>query len=236
MSVAVHEPAVVLTDLVLAVLGAVLAWRLTGVGRVLMGGLASAAFFGAIFHAFFPARTATTAGYLAWLPVAGSILVVAAALLDMALSIFVTRLTPGPSPGNTDTRRAVALKYCILVCYCLLFVAVVLFVDESFSTIVLLYAPALALGLGAAALAAIRTRERAWTLVAVGLTLSAVAALLQQARVAIHPVLFDHNAVYHVVQAAALVVLYLGFRNGRGLTDPGREPGEHVSTDAGSVN
>ena len=37
-------------------------------------------------------------------------------------------------------------------------------------------------------------------------------AVLQQLEVALHPVYFDHNAVYHAVQAAALVVLYLGFR------------------------
>ncbi len=30
-------------------------------------------------------------------------------------------------------------------------------------------------------------------------------------RVALHPVYFDHNAVYHVVQAVALVILYIGF-------------------------
>jgi hypothetical protein len=30
----------------------------------------------------------------------------------------------------------------------------------------------------------------------------------QQAGVALHPVHFDHNAVYHVVQAVALYLLY----------------------------
>jgi len=216
-----HEPAVVLTDLVLAILGAVLCLRLRGVGAVILGGLASAAFWGAIFHAFFPAKTATTAGFIAWLPVAFSILVVAASLLDMALSILVARLTPGGSPGggNTKIRRA------IVVLYSILFAGVVLFIDESFSTIVLLYGPTLVLGLAAAALEVIRARSRggAWALVALGLTLSAAAAMLQQAGVALHPVYFDHNAVYHVVQAAALVVLYLGFREPR--TDPAARAG-----------
>jgi hypothetical protein len=36
--------------------------------------------------------------------------------------------------------------------------------------------------------------------------------MLQQARVAVHPVYFDYNAVYHVVQAIALVFLYFGWR------------------------
>lgn len=197
-----HEPAVVLTDLVLAILGAVLGWRLTGQGRVILGGLASAAFWGAVFHAFFPSKTATLAGFVVWLAVAFSILVVGAALLDMALSVLVARLTPGG-------------RHAIVVTYSILFAAIILFIDESFSMIVRLYAPILLLALAAAALEAIRARSRAWALVALGLTLSAAAALLQQARVALHPVYFDHNAVYHVVQAAALVVLYLGFHERR---------------------
>ncbi len=207
-----HEPAVVLTDLALAILGAILCWRLTGLGAVLMGGLASAAFWGAIFHAFSPDRTATTLGFVAWRLVAMSILVVAASLLDMALSIFGARLTPGASPGNTRARRAIVLAYCIV------FLGIVLLIDESFSTVVLLYGPILVLALAAAALEAIRTGTRRWALVALGLTLSAAAAVLQQAGVALHPVYFDHNAVYHVVQGGALVLLYLGFHERR--TDP----------------
>jgi hypothetical protein len=190
-----HEPAVVLTDLALAILGAVLCWRLSGTGAFILGGLASAAFWGAIFHAFFPDRTSTALGFVAWLPVALSIMVVAAALLYMALSVFVTR------PPRV-----------VVGAYCAVFLGVLLLIDESFSTIVLLYGPVLVLALAAAAVQAIRMRERPWGIVALGLTVSAAAALLQQAHVAIHPVYFDHNAVYHVVQAVALVLLYLGFQ------------------------
>ena len=197
-----HEPAVVLTDLALAILGAILCWRLTGLGAVIMGGLASAAFWGAIFHAFFPDRTATPLGFVAWFPVALSILIVAAALLTLALSILTPRLPP-------------SLRRTIVAIYAVGFASIVLFIDESFSTIVRLYGPTLMIGLAAAALEALRTRTRAWALVALGLTVSAAAALVQQSRVALHPVYFDHNAVYHVVQAGALVFLYRGFHERR---------------------
>lgn len=207
-----HEPAVVLTDLVLAIIGAVLYRRLTGLGAVIMGGLASAAFWGAIFHAFFPDRTATPLGFIVWLPVAFSILAVAVALLTLALSILAPRL---PVP----------LRRTIVTGYAVGFAGVVLFIDESFSTIVALYGPTLVLALGAAGVEAIRTRSRGWALVALGLTLSAAAALLQQARVALHPVYFDHNAVYHLVQAAALVLLYLGFHERHPRTDPAARAG-----------
>ncbi len=86
-----------------------------------------------------------------------------------------------------------------------------LLVDESFGSIVRFYVPALLLFLLAATVRAIRDRG-GWISIALGLALSAVAALLQQLQVALHPVYFDHNAVYHMVQAAALVMLYAGFR------------------------
>jgi hypothetical protein len=105
------------------------------------------------------------------------------------------------------------------------FLVVVLLVDESFTSIVRFYMPALILLLIAAGQQALRGRSTGWALIAIGLTASVGAALLQQAEVSLHPTYFDHNAVYHVVQGIALVILYLGFRR---VPDapPGRpEPG-----------
>jgi hypothetical protein len=200
--IAIPDPDVVFTDLGLAALGAYLGWRLwreRAPGVVVMLGLASAALWGAMFHAFFPAKTATTAGYIVWLFVAFAIAVVAESLLDMALTMLFARLARG-------VRRAIVLGYCVL------FAVVILFVDESFTTITRLYAPTVLLMLGVAQYQASRSRNARWMLVSGGLALSVLAALLQQARISIHPVYFDHNALYHVVQAAALVLLYFGFR------------------------
>ncbi len=204
----IPEPAVVLTDLGLAFLGAYLGRRLWTApgggllqrkGVLVIAGLASAAFWGAIFHAFFPANTTTPSGFIAWIPVMLSILVVAATLLELCLRV----LGPGLPP---------LVRRSIVATYAAGFAAVVLLVDESFSTIVRFYAPTLVLFLIAAARQAIRSRSAGWTLIAVSLILSGVAALLQQAAVSIHPVYFDHNALYHVFQGIALVLLYLGFR------------------------
>ena len=204
----IPKPDVVFTDLGLAILGAYLGWRLwtargggmlPRTGVVVVGGLASAAFWGAIFHAFFPANTATPSGFIVWIAVALSILVVAAALLELGLRILTPRLAP-------------LLRRSIVVTYAVGFAAVVLFVDESFSTIVRFYAPALVFFLIVAVRQAIRTRSAAWWLIAVSFIISGAAALLQQANVSIHPVYFDHNAVYHVLQGIALVLLYRGFR------------------------
>jgi len=205
---AIHEPDVALTDLGLAILGAYFSWRLaidsarralTRLAAVVMGGLASAALWGAIFHAFFPAKTATRAGFLAWALVALSIVVVASALLGLALWLLAPKI-------GAVVRGAVVAVYAIGFAY------TVVMLDDSFTSIVRFYAPTLVLVLVAAAVQAIHTRSEGWALVAAGFALSIAAAVLQQAKVAVHPTYFNHNAVYHVVQGVALVFLYQGFR------------------------
>jgi len=207
LGIPIHEPDVVFTDLGLALLATYLArrlWTSSGqrelprAGAVLMGALASAAFWGAIFHAFFPDETSTPRGFVAWLPVALSILIAAAAMLELGVRVLVPRIPP-------RVRRSIVAIYAVS------FAAVLLLVDESFTSIVRFYLPALLLLLIAASHEAARSRSVGWTLIASGLVMSAGAALLQQAGVSIHPTYFDHNALYHVTQGIALAFLYLGF-------------------------
>lgn len=214
VGIGLNDPDVVLTDLALAILGAWFAWRLAGqsragrlgrTGAVLMAGLASAALWGAAFHAFFPANTATLPGRIAWIPVSLSIVVAAAALLELGLSVLAAGLDPRVRRG-------------IVGVYALAFAGMAL-ADDSFAGIVRFYVPALLLFLIGATVGAIRSGG-GWIPIALGLALSAVAAVLQQAGVAVHPVYFDHNAVYHLVQAVALVLLYLGFRRVSETTAP----------------
>jgi hypothetical protein len=208
LGVTIHDPDVVFTDLGLALLGGYLGWRLwkapgprmlLRTGALLMGGLASAALWGAVFHAFFPAGTATPAGFLIWVPVALSIVLAASVMLELSLRLLLPRI-------QSRVRRL------IVATYAMVFAIVVLLVHESFSSIVYFYTPALVLLLNAAGQQALRSRDAGWTLIAAGLIMSAAAAMLQQAKVAVHPVYFDSNAVYLVVQAIALVVLYFGWR------------------------
>jgi hypothetical protein len=208
VGVTILDPDVAFTDLGLALLGGYLGWRLwrapgphmlLRTGTVLMGGLASAALWGAVFHAFFPAGTATLPGFLAWVPVVLSIVVAASAMLELSLRLLLPRI-------EFRVRRSIVATYAVV------FAVVVLLVHESFSSIVYFYTPALILLLIAAGQQALRSRDAGWTLITTGLILSAGAAMLQQAKVSVHPVYFDHNAVYHVVQAIALVFLYFGWR------------------------
>ena len=211
----IHDPDVAGTDVALALLAAYLGWRLwrdaggrrlQRTGAVLLAALASAAAWGALFHAFFPAGTTTLPGSLAWKPVALSIVLAAATMLDLGLGLLLPRLAPG-------LRRSVVLAYAIA------FAAVVILLDDSFTSIVRFYVPTLILLLLASARQSVRSQSVGWRLVLTGLLLSAGAAVLQQARVTVHPVYFDHNAVYHLVQTIAVVFLYLGWRR---APDPAR--------------
>ena len=101
LGVTIHDPDVVFTDLGLALLGGYLGWRLwkapgprmlLRTGALLMGGLASAALWGAVFHAFFPAGTATPAGFLIWVPVALSIVLAASVMLELSLRLLVPQI------------------------------------------------------------------------------------------------------------------------------------------------
>ena len=62
----------------------------------------------------------------------------------------------------------------------------------------------------------IGARSPAAALGTFGLLLSIAGAVLQQARLGVHPDWFSHNDLYHVIQAGALWLLHLA---GRELRD-----------------
>lgn len=93
------------------------------------------------------------------------------------------------------------------------YAAVIVFVSDAFWVAVVGYLPAAALLFAAFLAAAVRERTSWARLGAWGLALSFVAAAIQQLRIALHPVYFNHNALYHLVQAAALALVFLACRD-----------------------
>jgi hypothetical protein len=89
--------------------------------------------------------------------------------------------------------------------YCL----VILFVTDNFMFAIVNYLPpALALLLALIFLWR-RTRERQPAIGAIGIGLMFVASWAQQQRFALHPVYFNHNALYHLAGAAALLLIFV---------------------------
>lgn len=92
------------------------------------------------------------------------------------------------------------------------YAAVIVFVTDAFWVAVAGYLPAAAFLFAGFLRAAVR--DRAWwaRLGAFGLALTFGAAAIQQFRIGLHPVYFNHNALYHLVQAVGLALLFVASR------------------------
>jgi hypothetical protein len=94
----------------------------------------------------------------------------------------------------------------------LLYSVWVLFWDQRFMFAILNYLPA-TFFLLLAFLLQIRTGDRRSALFGTSSVLATlIAAAIQQLQIAMHPTYFNHNAIYHLLQAIALALLLVAFR------------------------
>src|SRR5262249_37764067 len=102
-------------------------------------------------------------------------------------------------------RAAVAL----FIVYC----AVVLFLSDSFLIAIVDYLPVV-IFLGWVFFDRYwQTHQRAFRNGLVGVCMMLFAAAAQQAKLGIHPKYFNHNALYHVIQGTALLLLFMTARH-----------------------
>ena len=206
---ALLEPAVALTDLGLAVEGVVLAAlvnRPRATDAVLQGwfvlffaALALAAFFGFVAHGFIVHKM-SLAHRLVWRAVMLAIGVVSLAAWAIgARLIFPAR-----------TAQVVAIIMALAFAG---YTAFVLSHTRSYVVAIIAYLPAALFLLGAF----LRRRRSPTPHLGsgiAGLLLTLVAAVVQQLGFDLHPVWFNHNALYHLIQALGLWLIY---RAARGL-------------------
>ena len=202
------EPATTLTDYALTLLCAVLAariWRGTPAGFmrsafvVMFGGVAVAAFLGGTVHGFLP-DPASAASRALWSATLLSIGATSAAMIAVgARAAFGTAV--------------VAPLKVVLPAALFVYVVVVLFVSQEFVVAIGGYLVGAILMLVAFARRWRRTRHPEAMAGVAGIVLVLLGAVGQQAGVALHPVHFDHNAVYHVVQMVALCLLYVAAKD-----------------------
>jgi hypothetical protein len=107
---------------------------------------------------------------------------------------------------------AIFLAYCTRV----------LFFRRDFRVAILDYVPALVF-LGVTFLLAYRRSNQPRLLIGfIGVCTMLFAAAAQQAKIGIHPVYFDHNALYHVLQGVALYMVFLAARESCKATEFGQ--------------
>ena len=193
------EPDVALTDYALALECTVFAYLLQRREHTLFfGSAAVASLAGGTVHGFFlDARTLGNA--VLWRLTLIAIGVTAAS----AWAIGAKVLFAAPTARRIRMAAAAALAaYCV----------VTVFITQEFRAAVVFYLPAVVFLLVALSVAYARAREQGILVAVAGLGLMFIAAAVQQARIALHPRYFNHNALYHLIQAVALWLLFLGLR------------------------
>jgi len=94
----------------------------------------------------------------------------------------------------------------------LAYIVVVLFIRRDFLVAILGYLPALIFVGEAFLLAHLRNKKPAFLVGFLGVCVMLFAAATQQAKLGIDPRYFDHNALYHFLQAIALFMVFLAAR------------------------
>lgn len=108
------------------------------------------------------------------------------------------------SLNERAARVVVAAALIVFVAYGM----VVLVVSRDFAVAIAHYAPSAVFLLGALATQYAKTRAPHVAVGVVAVLLMLIAALVQRLGVALHPVSFNHNALYHAIQAVALLLFY----------------------------
>ena len=200
------EPDVALTDYALATECAVVVRLLHRRGHaaaplrapllLFFGSIGVASVAGGTAHGFF--ADARTVGHaVLWVVV----LIAIGATAWSAWVIGARILFPAATAGRVSMAAAAAFAgYCV----------VALFVARDFRVAVIFYLPAAVFLLTALGLAYVRVRDRRILAAVSGLGFTFVAAAVQQSGLALHPRYFDHNALYHLIQAVALGLLFIG--------------------------
>lgn len=202
------EPDVALTDYALVVESFLFtAWiykmRIANSLRLwfvlLFGSIGFAAFVGGTVHGFLP-DPQSRATRLCWLIT--MIVLGVTALSEYALAARILF----PPRSATVATSAAFLMFAV-------YTALVVTWNDTFRIAVINYIIGL-LFLSAALLRLYAgNRSRAALIGLAGLLLTVGASVVQQARIAIHPHYFNHNALYHLLEAIALFLIYISARS-----------------------
>lgn len=202
------RPAVSLTDYALAIECAVFALLLArlpasdGLLRkwfvVFFASIAAASVLGGTMHGFFEYSTSPARTVL-WTATLLSILVTSFAMWTIAA---ILQLQPRASQWVQRFALAQVLVLSL----------VILFVSKEFLIAIVAYLPATVFLLVSFWTTYRRHRSSALGWGIVGLVLTFLGAAVQQLKLAVHPVYFDHNALYHLIQFVALWMIYRAAR------------------------
>ena len=204
----ITEPDVALTDYFVATESALFTYLVARNGdqkhplrvwfAIFFGSITVAGFAGGTVHGFF--LDVATLGYqILWPLTLVAIGVTALAAWVIGARIYFSSKVAG------RVRIVAAIEF---AGYCL----VVLFVTHSFFVAVINYLPAVVFLTVIFFLIYFQAYERPVLIGLGGFLLTFVAAGVQQGGIALHPIYFNHNALYHLVQGVALFLIFWAAR------------------------
>jgi hypothetical protein len=203
------DPAVTLTDYALAIECAVFVIALSRLEArdkelcfwfvVFFASVGAASVLGGTVHGFFLA-SASPGRQILWPATLLAILVTSLAAWNIGAVLLL------------DPRKATLVRR-LAIAQLVLFSLVVVFVTSKFYVGIIAYLPSTLFLLFALLATYRRRRDPAVRWGVAGLALTLAAAALQQLHVGIHPVYFNHNALYHVIQGAALGMIFVAARS-----------------------
>lgn len=200
------EPDVALTDFALALEGAWLGSRVYRRGNVgaargwwaaFFWSVAAGALLGGISHGFVPAPYGT-GGTLLW----------RLTLLAVGGAALCAWGAAAQATARPAARFIVAGAVALFAAYAV----VVLVVTDAYAVAILHYAPAAMFLLAVLGVVWRRTGAPAALAGVLGLVTLAVGSFVQWRQLALHPTYLTHNAVYHLFEMLALVLLYRAAR------------------------
>lgn len=160
--------------------------------------LAVGALLGGTVHGFFAEET-TAAHAVLW----------RATLVAIGATALCTwNFGAGLVFGQRGARVVAVLSTAGFVGYC----GVVLWVSQKFHVAILDYLPAVTFLLVALGVRTFRSRLQGAGYAFVGIALTFVAAYVQQAGIALHPIGISHNTLYHLIQMVGLLLFFVGGR------------------------
>jgi hypothetical protein len=204
LGIHITEPDVALTDLALTIeCLAIVGWLAVKARAILSPlklwflvfylSIAVAALFGAIIHGFFSGQMGGMHDRL-W---AGTLVALGAnALACWNLSARLMAVGARTEKIVQGATVAAFLGYCFYVVSAF----------RKFLVAVIAYLPATLFLLGVVIKLHLKEKSSMTMIAVVALIMTLVAAAVQQLKISIHPVYFDYNALYHVIQGIALLI------------------------------
>ena len=201
----VAEPAVTLTDFALAlkclVLTALIATRATSDETrrkwivVFFGSLTAAPLLGGIVHGFITDKH-SLAHAIFW-----NATLIAIGVTALATWMIVSLLSLR-GRGQCILQRAAIVIFA-------LYTASIIGLNNSFYIAVVHYLPPALIFTAVVANLYRKSRTTRRLAALTGLLMTFAAALVQQLKVAVHPEYFDHNALYHLIQGVAVLLIFV---------------------------